>query len=147
MRMLGCSPDCLRSREGPRTGPSHRCLPSSTHGAGQALPIGGFHVRKMMVGLLGVAVVASLTNVASSAAAQIPAQPLAQVPAADVAESVPSDDLPSAEGLKERELREEAVKGVLNGTLTAEKINGSTVVKLGSSDRARARGASLFRHK
>jgi len=62
-------------------------------------------------------------------------------------EPLPVDDLPSAEGLKERELRQVAVQGVLNGQMSTQKINGSTVVKVGSSDKSRALGASLFKHK
>src|SRR5262245_29101316 len=134
--MLTCSirrPVCLRSR----------AVPAHVHPRPGRRPHNRrFYVRKMMVGLVGVAVVAGMTTVASSALAQSQAQPQAKVPAVDVGEPMPADDLPSADGLKERELRQVAVQGVLNGTLTPQKINGSTVVKLGSSEAARSRGAS-----
>jgi len=89
----------------------------------------------MMAGLLGVALVGC--GIAAIAAV---AGPVAAAQAGDpsAGERLPVDDLPSAEGVKQRELRQEAVQAVLKGQATPEKINGSTVVRLG--------GQSLFRH-
>ena len=102
-------------------------------------------MHRKTVGLLGVALVAgSIVAVAPTAFASAPTSAVA---VRSVGDRVPTDDLPSAEGIKARELRQAAVQGVLNGQLTPQKINGSTVVKLGSQDQAKALGARLFQHK
>ena len=100
--------------------------------------------RLIVAGLSAVALAAGGVAVLMPGAFAT-AQPAAADPS--VGEPIPSDDLPSEDGVKLRELREEAVQAVLTGRATPQKINGSTVVKLGSSDQARSRGASLFRHK
>jgi immune inhibitor A len=104
-------------------------------------------VRKIIVGIAGVTLVAGgLAVVAPIAFAQTPAQ----VQASDAPERIPSDDLPSPLGDKQRALTQEAVSGVLNGSLHTEQRGNSTVVKVGSSATANGRGGvvrKLFNHK
>ncbi len=86
-------------------------------------------MRKGLVGLLGLAVVGLGVAVIPSTFAN--AQAIAK--AASVAEPMPADDLPNALESKRRELRQQAVSGVLSGRVKTEVRNGSLVAKLGQA--------------
>ena len=86
-------------------------------------------MRKVVVGLLGAAMVTSVgTWVPSVAVAAPPADPS---PAAQAEEQVPVDDLPNPLEDKRRALREQAVSEVVSGNAKVETRNGSRVVNLG----------------
>jgi immune inhibitor A len=88
------------------------------------------YVRKVVAGLLGAAMVTSfgalLTSVAQAAP---PAEPASQA-----GTRAPGDELPNPLEDKRRELREEAVNGVLQGTVKTEKRGASTVAKVGRTN-------------
>jgi len=84
-------------------------------------------LRRAVAGLVGVTLVGTGVAIGQSALAKTPAS-LAPVPS-DV-EVVPSDDLPNPLEAKRRELREEALTGVLSGQYHAEQRGASTVVKI-----------------
>lgn len=87
---------------------------------------------------LGVALTFAVTPLA--AAAPPPDEPVVATP-----DSVPaSDELPNPAEDKRRALREQAITGVLNGRLSTEERDGSTVVNLGSAD---APAATNGRHR
>ncbi len=92
-------------------------------------------MRKVFVGLLGLAV-AGL-----GFAAITPALAYAAVlaPTAQAAEPTPADDLPNPLEDKRRELRQQAVSGVLSGRIKTEVRNGSVVAKLGKTGTGNAR--------
>jgi immune inhibitor A len=83
-------------------------------------------VRKAFVGLIGVTLVAGAVLVVSQAASAQQQNPIAAA-----SDPVPVDDLPNPLEDKRRELRQEAINGVLNGTVSTELRNGSTVAKVG----------------
>jgi immune inhibitor A len=88
-------------------------------------------VRKASAGLLSLALAVTIgMSFASSGTA---AQPAGTAPATGANEVAPGpDELPSPLEDKRRELRQEALTKVLNGSAKAEKRGASTVVKLGS---------------
>jgi immune inhibitor A len=91
-------------------------------------------VRKVVVGLSGLAVVAAGALFAMPAQANA----VSRVTAASASEpQMIADDLPNPMAEKRNELREEAVSGVLSGRLKTESRNGSTVVKVGKSHDSR----------
>lgn len=88
-------------------------------------------MRKVLVGLLGVSLA---TGMGVSLGPAAMAAPPADSPAtASSSNAVPEDDLPNPLEDKRRELREEAVSDVVSGRATPQKINGSTVVKVGET--------------
>ncbi|SCG80132.1 immune inhibitor A [Micromonospora echinaurantiaca] len=99
-------------------------------------------MRKVAVGLLGLGLTASgLAFTTSASAAPQPKLPTA---APSVAEPAHVDhDLPNPLEDKRRALRQEGLSEVLSGRAKAERINGSTVVKVGKTqaERATARSA------
>ena len=86
-------------------------------------------MRKVVVGLLGAAMVTSV-GIALPTVAQA-APPVEPVPAASKAPK--KDDLPNPVEDKRRELREEALQGVLSGKIKAQERNGSTVARVGAT--------------
>src|SRR3712207_2783289 len=87
-------------------------------------------VRKVVAGLLGAAMVTSFGALLPSVAqAAPPAEPAAQA-----GRKAPVDEFPHPLEDKRRELREEAVNGVLQGTLKTEKRGASTVAKVGRTN-------------
>ncbi|GAA1576034.1 immune inhibitor A [Kribbella sancticallisti] len=90
-------------------------------------------MRKISAGLfsLALATTIGLSMASAGNAAQPQAQDLGTAP--PVASEAPaSDELPNPLEDKRRELREEALTKVLNGTAKAEKRGASTVVRLGT---------------
>jgi immune inhibitor A len=84
------------------------------------------------VGLLGLSLTATGLVVGQSASAA----PLAQAPVAAPSVSEPAHadhDLPNPLEDKRRALRQEGLSNVLSGRAKAQKINGSTVVKVGKT--------------
>ncbi|MFC5264872.1 immune inhibitor A domain-containing protein [Kribbella qitaiheensis] len=96
-------------------------------------------MRKVSAGLFSLALAATFGLSMSSAGNAAPPRDVGTAPAASEA-SAP-DELPNPQEDKRRELREEALTKVLNGTATAEKRGTSTVVKLGKKT-AGAKGQS-----
>ena len=87
-------------------------------------------MRKVAVGLLGL----SLTATGLMAGTSASAAPTPKLPAAapSVAEPAQAEhDLPNPLEDKRRALRQEGLSEVLSGRAKAQKINGSTVVKVG----------------
>ncbi|MEV8378344.1 immune inhibitor A domain-containing protein [Kribbella sp. NPDC056861] len=98
-------------------------------------------MRKVSAGLFSLAL--ATTFGLSMASAGNAAQPKAAGAATAASASEPvatSDELPNPLEEKRRDLREEALTKVLNGTAKAEKRGASTVVKLGKKD-AGAKGS------
>ncbi|WBB57388.1 immune inhibitor A domain-containing protein [Verrucosispora sp. WMMD573] len=82
------------------------------------------------MGLLGLSLTATGLTVGSSAAAA--PQPEALAAAPSIAEPAHAEhDLPNPLEAKRRALRQEGLSEVLSGRAKAERINGSTVVKVG----------------
>ncbi len=92
-------------------------------------------MRKVAVGLLGLSLTATgLVTGTSASAAPTPKLPTA---APSVAEPANADhDLPNPLETKRRALRQEGLSEVLSGKAKAQKINGSTVVKVGRTQAA-----------
>lgn len=87
-------------------------------------------MRKVAVGLLGLSLTAT-GLVAGTAASAAPA-PKLPAAAPSVAEPAQTDhDLPNPLESKRRALRQEGLSEVLSGKAAPQKINGSTVVKVG----------------
>lgn len=88
-------------------------------------------MRKVAVGLLGLSLTATGLVVGTSASAA----PTPKLPAtAPSAVEAPADhDLPDKLEDKRRALRQEGLSEVLSGRAKAQKINGSTVVKVGET--------------
>ncbi|MEV4703607.1 immune inhibitor A domain-containing protein [Actinoplanes sp. NPDC049316] len=86
-------------------------------------------MRKVVVGLLGAAMVTgvgiSLPTVAQAA------PPVEPTPAASKRAAM--DDLPNPVEDKRRELRQEAINGVLKGDIKTQRRGGSTVAKVGKT--------------
>ncbi|MFL6078581.1 MAG: immune inhibitor A domain-containing protein [Ornithinibacter sp.] len=94
-------------------------------------------MRKTTTGLLSLALAAGLgaTMTAPMAAASATkAQPRSALGGPQAA--TPSDNLPDPIAEKQAELRKAAVSSVLQGEATPQEIGGSTVVKVGESERA-----------
>ncbi|MEU7904197.1 immune inhibitor A domain-containing protein [Actinoplanes sp. NPDC049118] len=87
-------------------------------------------MRKVVVGLLGAAMVTSVGIMLPAAATAAP--PVDPAPA-KASKRAPVDDLPNPLGDKRRELREEAVNGILKGSVKTQKRGGSTVAKVGKT--------------
>jgi immune inhibitor A len=87
-------------------------------------------VRKVVVGLLGAAMVASVGVMLPTIAQAAP--PIDQ-PAAAPEKKNHSDELPNPFEDKRRELREQAINGVLKGEIKAQKRGASTVAKVGTT--------------
>ncbi len=87
-------------------------------------------MRKVAVGLLGLSLTATGLAVGPSASAA--PKPKLPAPAPSVAEPAYADhDLPNPLEEKRRALRQVGLSNVLTGKAKAQKINGSTVVKVG----------------
>jgi immune inhibitor A len=97
-------------------------------------------VRKAFVGLIGLTLTAGTVIAIGPTAFAQQGAPAAAPPAA---EPIPADDLPNPFEDKRRELRQEAVSGVLNGSLSTEQRNGSTVAKVGRT----ISGGNRFGHR
>ena len=102
-------------------------------------------MRKPLPRLLGITLAVGLSvTLGPSALAGASAPAAAAGPAAALAPgdepALAVDDLPNPFAEKRRELREEAVSGVVSGKLRPEVRNGSTVVKLGRIDEGQNRG-------
>ena len=97
-------------------------------------------MRKTLAGVLTLALTTGLTLATSSVTtASTPSAPAVAAPGVSGPDSAAqTDDLPNPAEDKRRELREQAVNGVLQGELKPEQRNGSTVVKVGSADTAAA---------
>jgi immune inhibitor A len=87
-------------------------------------------VRKVVVGLLGAAMVTSVGVMLPAGASAAPPVEPAQVAKAD-ANSATVDDLPNPLEDKRRALREQAIADVVSGEAKAVTKNGSSVVKVG----------------
>ena len=87
-------------------------------------------MRKVVVGLLGAAMVTSVGVMLPAGAVAAPPVDPAPVAKAD-ANTAPVDDLPNPLEDKRRALREQAVADVVNGKAKAVTKNGSSVVKVG----------------
>ncbi|MEU8232390.1 immune inhibitor A domain-containing protein [Actinoplanes sp. NPDC048967] len=87
-------------------------------------------MRKVVVGLLGAAMV-------SSAGIMLPAAAMAAPPVdpapATASKKAPVDELPNPFEDKRRELRQEAINGILKGTVKTQQRGGSTVAKVGKT--------------
>jgi len=84
----------------------------------------------VVAGLLGAAMV---TSVGMMFPAPAMAAPPAEPTPAEAGTKAHADDLPNRLEEKRRELREEAVNGVLKGTVKPQKRGASTVAKLGTT--------------
>jgi immune inhibitor A len=84
----------------------------------------------VLVSGLGLA----FTGTAQAAPPNQPAAATSAVAATETTQA--SDDLPNPAEDKRRELREQAITGVINGELQPQEINGSTVVNVGPSGAA-----------
>ena len=91
-------------------------------------------MRKILAGLLAVTLSAGFCAAVSPGASAAPAPGGPATVSAPDRSSV--DNLPNPLADKQTALRQEAITGVLNGELTPQVINGSTVVKVGSADSA-----------
>ena len=87
-------------------------------------------MRKVVVGLLGAAMVTSVGIMLPTVATAAP--PVDPAPA-KASKKAPLDDLPNPFEDKRRELREEAVNGILKGTVKTQQRGGSTVAKIGKT--------------
>ena len=100
-------------------------------------------IRRALAGAVGLAVIgAGVAFVPTALAA-----PSVAAPAAGEVEAIPSDDLPNPLEDKRREMRTEALNGVLSGELTAEQRNGSTVVNVGKESVFDRFGRRTFRDR
>ncbi len=89
-------------------------------------------MRKVAVGLLGLALTA--TGLVAGTAASATLQPKSPTSAPSVTEPAQVDhDLPNPLEEKRRALRQEGLSEVLSGRAKPQEINGSTVVKVGRS--------------
>ncbi|SCG63175.1 immune inhibitor A [Micromonospora coxensis] len=99
-------------------------------------------MRKVAVGLLGLSLTATGLVTGTSASAAPAANSPATAPS--TAEHAHVDhDLPNPLETKRRALRQEGLSEVLSGRAKAQKINGSTVVKVGKTQ-AEGRSARTF---
>ncbi|SCG18865.1 immune inhibitor A [Micromonospora echinofusca] len=89
-------------------------------------------MRKVAVGLLGLSLTA--TGLAFGSSATAAPQPKLPTAAPSVAEPAHVDhDLPNPLEEKRRALRQEGLSDVLSGRVKPQKVNGSTVVKVGKT--------------
>jgi immune inhibitor A len=100
-------------------------------------------VRKVSAGLFSLALAATIGLSSASSGTAAPPQ---AGPAVTANEQSTSDELPSPLEDKRRELRQEALTKVLNGSAKAEKRGASTVVKLGKKT-ATAKGQRTAKAK
>lgn len=97
-------------------------------------------MRKVAVGLLGLSLTATgLVAGTSASAAPTPKLPAAAPSVAEPAQA--EHDLPNPLEEKRRALRQEGLSEVLSGKVKPQKINGSTVVKVGRTAAAGPAGA------
>ncbi|MGG5260966.1 immune inhibitor A domain-containing protein [Phycicoccus avicenniae] len=87
-------------------------------------------MRKTAVGLLSVALA---TGLGTALAGPGVAANKPTVPAGEPQRAVPSDTLPDPIADKQSEMRQAAISSVLKGQAKPQQINGSTVVKVGST--------------
>ncbi len=90
-------------------------------------------MRKTAVGLLSVALASGLGT--AYAGPGLAASPPA-APSGEASTAAPSDSLPDPIADKRSELREAAISSVLQGKSTPQRVNGSTVVKVGETESA-----------
>ena len=106
-------------------------------------------MKKALVAGLGGTLVAALgLTLGQPAVATNPSTAVTHAAPGSVspeAGTVTSDELPNPLEDKRRELREEAVKAVLNGEATPEQRGASTVVKVGGDDAGRRGGRGQAR--
>jgi immune inhibitor A len=98
-------------------------------------------VRKVVVGLLGAAMVTSVGAMLPTVASAAP--PADPQPAAKSGKSVAIDDLPNPLEDKRRAMRTQAVSDVVSGKVKPESRNGSQVVKVGK-DWSKGRGKDQY---
>ncbi|MGL5866225.1 MAG: immune inhibitor A domain-containing protein [Dermatophilaceae bacterium] len=89
-------------------------------------------MRRTVVWLLGL-VLATSAGVGMSSTSAVAGPPVGGGPQAATAERAGADDLPHPLEEKRRAMREAGLTSVLNGTATAETVNGSQVVNVGNS--------------
>jgi immune inhibitor A len=98
-------------------------------------------MRKAIASLMGIGLGVAVAAVGVPPAGGAPSQP---APPASEPSTAPSHELPNPLQEKRRALKEEALNQVLAGEATPQRINGSTVVKVGaqpgSSDGERSGG-------
>ena len=97
-------------------------------------------MRRLIAGSMAAILVSGLGLAFTGTAQAVPPpdQPAATSAVAATETTQVSDELPNPAEDKRRELREQAITGVINGELQPEEINGSTVVNVGPSDAAPA---------
>ena len=97
-------------------------------------------MRRLIAGSMAAVLVSGLGLAFTGTAQAVPPpdQPAATSAVAATETTQVSDELPNPAEDKRRELREQAITGVINGELQPEEINGSTVVNVGPSDAAPA---------
>ena len=88
-------------------------------------------MRKLVAGSAAVILVAGLGVMFTGTAGAVP-PPDHPSAVASTEITAGSDESPNPDEEKRRELRQQALTAVLNGELTPEVINGSTVAKVGS---------------
>ena len=96
-------------------------------------------MRRLIAGSMAAVLVSGLGLAFTGTAQAVPVTALPAAVASTVATTdtpQATDDLSNPAEEKRRELREQAVSGVINGELTPEVINGSTVVNVGPSQSA-----------
>jgi immune inhibitor A len=90
-------------------------------------------VRKTAVGLLSVALASGLgTAFAGPGLATSPPS----APPGEAQTAAPTDSLPDPIADKRAEMREQAISSVINGESKPQRVNGSTVVKVGEAESA-----------
>ncbi|GAB1688868.1 immune inhibitor A domain-containing protein [Krasilnikovia sp. M28-CT-15] len=94
-------------------------------------------MRKVVVGLLGAVMVTSVGGMLPAAAV---AAPPADFGPAQAGSPAPADDRPNPLEQKRRELRQQAVNGILKGTVKTERRGGSLVAQVGRTQGAGASG-------
>jgi immune inhibitor A len=100
-------------------------------------------MRKIVVGLLGLSLASGLGTSLSAVAVAAPASSTpGTVQASEDPLPVGVDELPNPLEAKRRELREQGLTAVLNGTKKAEKRGASTVVKVGKNPTSKDKNKS-----
>ena len=87
-------------------------------------------MRRVVAGLLGASL---MTSAGIAIPATASAAPPVEPPTATAGKKAHLDDLPNPLEQKRRELREQAVTGLLDGSVKTQKRGGSTVAKVGTT--------------
>ncbi len=93
-------------------------------------------MHKLVPGLLAVALASSLSLTVGGTAAATPAATAPSGIASTDNQTTAVDELPNPAEDKRRELRQQAITSVINGEVTPQQINGSTVAKVGTTEEA-----------